>query len=257
MKISNPRRPGAHKNLSAKTKHGGGEYKQDNSDDEHAVADGKSDAAGQRQDQSEVTGRQSLVGKELSGNTDSHHDATWLQSNRREPSAIEADRHHREPPGQQKKQQIPGRTVNYSAAFQNGGATQGYATYPAASSLLSSASYPSSAGYYGYSPWVRIPYPLSSFIPPVATPVPVPSLPAEHAGNDDEHTGLTHTTRNHEATGGNKKEPGNQTTAGYWYGGFGMAELRDSNVDILNEAGDALWKAGKKTRGTHSDSEDL
>ena len=114
-------------------------------------------------------------------------------------------------------------------------ASGGTSTQRAATSTVSQPATPT------MNSWVRIPYPLSSFYPP-ATQGPSAPDSSDTKGADKKD----------DDSGDEKKTNANP----YCYG-MGMSQLRESTVELVNEAADAIWKHTKRAPGTRSDTDDL
>jgi hypothetical protein len=94
---------------------------------------------------------------------------------------------------------------------------------------------------------VRIPYPLSSFYPVVITTQPQPAAPDANNNSDTSD-------KQDEVS----KTEGSKSITTYIYsGGFGLSQMRDDIVELVNEAGDAIWKNSRSSPATHTDSDDL
>jgi len=115
--------------------------------------------------------------------------------------------------------------------------------------------------------WVRIPFPLSPFYPPL--PVPAPPLVPAPPAPDGTVTGMDPEANTSSAGLSNKSEnphpspnpnSGAFVSAQHRYsaisGWFG-SQAREDTVDSLNEAGDAIWKNTRSSPRDDFDSEDL
>lgn len=235
-----PAEKGSHdKKLKPEHKHDAGNKQPDEAARQHAV-DPLTKYQSARDP--EAVEQQSSVAEEKPAKLVREHkqlDAAGHTHDNKTGGAHNASNRDKIPPGHQKRMgETPG--THGLPQFQSTANDNSPATQPAPHPYS-----PTSWTSFASSSWVRIPYPLSSFIPPATVHSP-PSDKGAGSDNSGKHEGSE-----------SKKTNAHQVLAGGgWYGGFGLSQLRESNVDILNEAADAIWKNARGKLDTDADMDD-